>query len=151
MKNNIFPFWMIAAAVFIAINFLVLGISLYVSPSVLFNEIIIENDNVLILSHHIAASFIGIGIAVIVALFMQSVSMLKLSMTVCCIITLQETILGFAHDDTSLMVRSFVFCVLAAFILFISNGLKRKRKRLRFLKTNDSTSNKSSVDTDDDD
>ena len=75
--------------------------------------------------------------------------MLKLSMATYCIVTLQDSVLGFAYDDTGLMVRSFIFCVLAAFIVFIANGMKRKRKRMRFLKTTES--NRTSTDVDDDD
>lgn len=140
---------MIAASVFISINILVLGISLYFDPSIFLDKVIIENDSLIILAQRLAACLIAVGIGVLIALFMQSVSMLKLAMSISCIITLQDTILGFAHDDLSLMIRSFFFCVLASFVLFIANGLKRKRKRVRFLKS-EATSLRSDVDIDED-
>lgn len=146
MKSNIFPFWMLAASVFLAVNVLVLSISLYVNPAIFFNNMNFESDSMLILSQRLAAVLLALGISIIVALVMQSVSMLKLSMATYCIVTLQDTVLGFAHDDTGLMVRSFIFCVLAAFIVFISNGMKRKRRPRRFLKTQSSSSTASDSD-----
>ena len=137
---------MLAASVFLAVNVLVLSISLYVNPAIFFNNMNFESDSMLILSQRLAAVLLALGISIIVALVMQSVSMLKLSMAAYCIVTLQDTVLGFAHDDTGLMVRSFIFCVLAAFIVFISNGMKRKRRPRRFLKTQSSSSTASDSD-----
>lgn len=137
---------MLAASVFLAVNVLVLSISLYVNPAIFFNNMNFESDSMLILSQRLAAVLLALGISIIVALVMQSVSMLKLSMATYCIVTLQDTVLGFAHDDTGLMVRSFIFCVLAAFIVFISNGMKRKRRPRRFLKTQSSSSTASDSD-----
>jgi hypothetical protein len=149
MKSNIFPFWMTAASVFIAINILVTGLTLYFNPVIFFENMDFESDNMLFLSQRLAALLIALGLSIIISIVMQSVSMLKLSMATYCIVTLQDTVLGFAYDDTGLMVRSFIFCVLAAFIVFIANGMKRKRKRMRFLKTTES--NRTSTDVDDDD
>lgn len=149
MKSNIFPFWMTAASVFIAVNILVTGLTLYFNPVIFFENMDFESDNMLFLSQRLAALLIALGISIIISIVMQSVSMLKLSMATYCIVTLQDTVLGFAYDDTGLMVRSFIFCVLAAFIVFIANGMKRKRKRMRFLKTTES--NRTSTDVDDDD
>lgn len=149
MKSNIFPFWMTAASVFIAVNILVTGLTLYFNPVIFFENMDFESDNMLFLSQRLAALLIALGISIIISIVMQSVSMLKLSMATYCIVTLQDTVLGFAYDDTGLMVRSFIFCVLAAFIVFIANGMKRKRKRLRFLKNTES--NRTSTDVDDDD
>ena len=140
---------MIAASGFIALNVFVFSITLYVNPSIFFDKLNFESDSTLILSQRFAAILLALGISIVVALVMQSVSMLKLSMATYCIVTLQDAVLGFAHDDTSLMVRSFIFCVLAAFIVFISNGMKRKRKPRRFLKTQQGTSISSSDSGDD--
>ena len=148
MKSNIFPFWMTAASVFIAVNILVTGLTLYFNPVIFFENMDFESDNMLFLSQRLAALLIALGISIIISIVMQSVSMLKLSMATYCIVTLQDTVLGFAYDDTGLMVRSFIFCVLSAFIVFIANGMKRKRKRLRFLKNTES--NRTSTDVDDD-
>ncbi len=140
---------MTAASVFIAINILVTGLTLYFNPVIFFENMDFESDNMLFLSQRLAALLIALGLSIIISIVMQSVSMLKLSMATYCIVTLQDTVLGFAYDDTGLMVRSFIFCVLAAFIVFIANGMKRKRKRMRFLKTTES--NRTSTDVDDDD
>ena len=148
MKSNIFPFWMTAASVFIAVNILVTGLTLYFDPVIFFENMDFESDNMLFLSQRLAALLIALGISIIISIVLKSVSMLKLSMATYCIVTLQDTLLGFAYDDTGLMVRSFIFCILAAFIVFIANGMKRKRKRLRFLKNTES--NRTSTDVDDD-
>lgn len=148
MKKNIFPFWMTAASVFIAVNVLVVGITLYVDPIIFFENMDFESKNMLFLSQRLAAILIALGGAILISLLLQSVSMLKLSMAAYCIVTLQDTVLGFAYDDTGLMVRSFIFCVLAAFIVFIANGMKRKRKRMRFLKSTDSS--RTTTEPDDD-
>lgn len=149
MKSNIFPFWMIAASGFIALNVLVLALTLYFDPSIFFSRMHFDSDSMLMLSQRFAAVLLALGISIFIALFMQSVSMLKITMASYCIITLQDAVIGFAYDDTGLMIRSFIFCVLAAFIVFISNGMKRKRKRMRFLKTNNE-SMKQVADDDDD-
>jgi hypothetical protein len=108
-----------------------------------------DSDSMLMLSQRFAAVLLALGISIFIALFMQSISMLKITMASYCIITLQDTVIGFAYDDTGLMIRSFIFCVLAAFIVFISNGMKPKRKRMRFLRTNNE-STKQVADDDDD-
>lgn len=147
MKNNIFPFWMTAASVFISINILILSLTLFVDPAIYFEKLSFENENMFVITFRLAAVLAALGLSVLIALFLQSVSMLKIAMVVYCLITLQDTVIGFAYDDTGLMIRSFIFCVLAAFITFILNGMKPKRKRARFLKT---TTNTSSTQTDDD-
>jgi hypothetical protein len=149
MKSNVFPFWMIAASGFLALNVLVLALTLYFNPSIFFNSMHFDSDSMLMLSQRFAAVLLALGISIFIALFMQSISMLKITMASYCIITLQDTVIGFAYDDTGLMIRSFIFCVLAAFIVFISNGMKPKRKRMRFLRTNNE-STKQVADDDDD-
>lgn len=140
---------MIAASGFLALNIFVFSITLYFNPAIFYGKLNFENETMLMLSQRFAAVFLALGISIIIALVMQSVSMLKLCMATYCIVTLQETILGFAHDDTSLMIRSFIFCVLAAFIVFISNGMKRKRKPRRFLKTQGTSVSSSDADEED--
>jgi hypothetical protein len=107
----------------------------------------LDSESMQMLSQRYAAVLLALGISILIALFTQSISMLKITMATYCIITLQDTVMGFAYDDTGLMIRSFIFCVLAAFIVFIANGMKPKRKRMRFLKTNNEPRKE---DTDDD-
>jgi hypothetical protein len=147
MKSNVFPFWMIAASGFIALNILVLAIILFFDPSIFLKQMYLDSESMQMLSQRYAAVLLALGISILIALFTQSISMLKITMATYCIITLQDTVMGFAYDDTGLMIRSFIFCVLAAFIVFIANGMKPKRKRMRFLKTNNEPLKE---DTDDD-
>jgi hypothetical protein len=147
MKSNVFPFWMIAASGFIALNILVLAIILFFDPSIFLKQMYLDSESMQMLSQRYAAVLLALGISILIALFTQSISMLKITMATYCIITLQDTVMGFAYDDTGLMIRSFIFCVLAAFIVFIANGMKPKRKRMRFLKTNNEPRKE---DTDDD-
>lgn len=149
MRSNVFPFWMIAASGFLALNVLVLSSTLFFDPSIFFNTMHFDSNSMLMLSQRLAAVLLALGISILIALFMQSISMLKITMASYCIITLQDTVIGFAYDDTSLMIRSFIFCVLSAFIVFIANGMKPKRKRMRFLKTNNDSKKQSGNDEDD--
>ena len=151
MKNNIFPFWMTAASVFIAINILILSITLFADPAIYFEKLSFEDENMFMITLRLAAVFAALGLSVLLALFLQSVSILKITMIIYCLITLQDTVIGFSFDDTGLMIRSFIFCVLSAFIMFMLNGMKRKRKRVRFLKTTSDTSRTISNDDQDDD
>lgn len=148
MRSNIFPFWMTAASGFLALNVLVLSSTLFFDPSIFFNSMHFDSESMSMLSQRLAAVLLALGISIFIALFMQSISMLKITMASYCIITLQDTVIGFAYDDTGLMVRSFIFCVLSAFIVFIANGMKRKRKRMRFLKTNNESNKQVSNDDD---
>lgn len=151
MKSNTFPFWMMAATIFLAVGIIVFGVSLYVDPSVFLENMEFDSDNIRFIAHRWAGSLVAIGIAMLIALVSQSISMLKITMAVFCIMNLQDTIIGFSYDDNTLMVRSFLSCVLAAFLVFILNGMKPKRKRRRFLKLDENSAAKSSSNSSSDD
>ena len=148
MKNNVFPFWMMAATLFLAISILVLGVSLYVQPTIFIENIIFDDDDINFMAHRWAGTLIAIGLSMLIAMALQSISMLKITMAIFCMINLQDTIIGFAYDNNNLMVRSFLFCVLAAFVVFILNGMKPKRKRMRFLKVEEATSTSKGISND---
>ncbi|MBU3676271.1 MAG: hypothetical protein FGM54_03690 [Chitinophagaceae bacterium] len=150
MKNKVFPFWMMAATIFLAVSIIVFGISLYVDPSIFLDKIEFEGDSIKFIAHRWAGALMAIGISMLIALLSQSISMLKITMAVFCLMNLQDTIIGFAYDDNTLMVRSFLSCVLAAFLVFILNGMKPKRKRHRFLKLDDNATASKSATSDED-
>lgn len=148
MKNNVFPFWMMATTLFLAISIIVFGITLYLDPSI-FLEKNYDGESIQFISNRWAGSLLALGISMLIALVLQSISMLKITMVILCIMNLQDTIIGFAYDNDTLMVRSFLSCVLAVFMVFILNGMKPKRKRHRFLKLDENGSSASKSNTSD--